>query len=462
LKRWNKRKGSLVYQFTSWYVLCFVTVLILIGLAVLASVIFFLHQTTQKELQAMDHKLKEAVRDDKGELKESLNEILYPDYANYFVRISKGDRVLAQTKEWSDTIEDEETSQLLWFKSYIWNHEEGLFYKKDINWKEDSEEGTILIRIQLEEKMEFLELIFQTLLYIGIISLLVGSILIYRLAKRSLKPLLLITDSVGEMGGEGDLSKRIPEPEKPRELADLSTTFNHLLDKLEMQFEKEKSFVSNASHELRTPLTSFRGHLNLIKRWGKDDPEILQQSIKALDQESERMQNIMEQMLFLARNEQQDGRREKVHLSSVLENVMEQFSVEEDKELINDIEQNVYVIGDQEQIRQIAIILIENAIHYTEEGLITVELKKSAKDALFRVKDTGIGIPEDEQNKVFDRFYRIDKNRSRKTGGTGLGLSIAKELVENQNGNIQLESEVGSGSIFTITLPIANSNGLGI
>ncbi|MCA0993324.1 sensor histidine kinase [Pseudalkalibacillus hwajinpoensis] len=237
-------------------------------------------------------------------------------------------------------------------------------------------------------------------------------------------------------------------------LQELANTFNQLLQQLEEQFEREKSFVSNASHELRTPLTSFRGHLNLIKRWGKNDPAVLETSIQALDDESNRMKHILEQMLTIARNEHLETTPEKVNLSEIVEGVIAQFEARSRVPISANLEQNVLVSGDREQLRQVAVIIVENAERYTKEGKVTVLLKEAENTVMLSISDTGIGIPREEIPKIFSRFYRVDKNRSRETGGTGLGLSIAKEIVENHQGKIEVESEEAVGSTFTVVLPV--------
>jgi two-component system, OmpR family, sensor histidine kinase ArlS len=442
-----------VYQFTSWYVWYFIIVLFLIGVVVLGSVSYFLLQGTKSELSTIEKQLKTAVNEEATNIEQALDEILYPENADYFVEVSRGEEVLARSRGWEDYIEDDDMVSMLWSEQLVFN-DEGLFYNIDIPWQANGQRGTIGIYVQLEEQVEFLSLLLQILLITGLISLIAGSVLINLLAKRSLRPLLLITDTVDRMRGPGDLKRRLPVPDKPKELRELSTTFNEMLQQMEGQFEREKSFVSNASHELRTPLTAFRGHLKLLKRWGKDRPDVLENSINAMDQESARMERIMVQMLTMARNENIESTMENVNVTAVIEEAANQFEDKENVHVRAVLQDNIKMSGDGEQIRQIAVVLIENALRYTHEGTVTVQLKQEGTQIILRVCDTGIGIPTEEQHKIFNRFYRIDKNRSRNTGGTGLGLSIAKELVESYNGKIEVESAPGAGSTFTVHLPV--------
>ncbi|MGD6801986.1 sensor histidine kinase [Rossellomorea vietnamensis] len=453
-KYWLKNRKSLVYQFTTWYVWYFIAFLLLIGIVVLSSVSYFLLQDTKNELPAMEKQLKGVLNEHENNIQQALDRSLYPENADYFVKVSVREEVLASSRGWEDMIEDEDLVSMLWSEQLVFNDDEGFFYTSTIPWEANGQRGNMEIYVHLEEQGEFLGLLLQILLITGLISLIAGSVLIYLLAKRSLRPLLLITDTIERMRGPGDLKRRLPVPDKPKELIELSTTFNEMLQQIEEQFEREKSFVSNASHELRTPLTAFRGHLKLIKRWGKDRPEVLQNSIIAMDMESARMERVMVQMLMIARNEHAENRIEKVNITSVIKEVVSQFQDGDSVKLLADLRDNSMMSGDEEQLRQIVVILIENALRYTNEGTVSVQLSQERSQIILRVCDTGIGIPKDEQDNIFDRFYRVDKNRSRKTGGTGLGLSIAKELIANHNGTISVESETGVGSTFTVHFPV--------
>ncbi|SMQ86866.1 Signal transduction histidine kinase [Bacillus sp. OV166] len=455
IKHLTKMNTSLLFQFTSWYVLYFFAAIMFISFAVWGTVSYFLIQNTKSELQAIEEKLIYLINEDYDELQVSLDEFLYPDHANYFVEIkSQKNKLLARSRGWNKTRNGEEVN-LNWLEAFFWDTHEGLYYKTHIPWLQPNHQnGTIFIKIQLNNIANFQRLIQQILFFAGIISLTAGSVLIYHLTKRKLKPLLMITHSVEQIRGFEDLKKRIPVPKTSYELIELSSTFNDLLERIDNQFNRETNFVSNASHELRTPLTAFRGHLKLIKRWGKEDPKILNNSIQVLDDESKRMERIMIQLLELARNEHLVIHKQHVNFSSVIEGVINQLGKQSLVEIVQYVEPNIIVEGDEEQLRRIGVILIENAIRYTnEKGKVTIKLQKDKGQIIFIVSDTGIGIPPEEQNKIFDRFYRVDKHRSRLSGGTGLGLSIATEIVKKYNGRITLESQLGYGSTFTVQIP---------
>lgn len=258
----NQQSQSLLKQFTSWYVWQFITALVIIGLVVLSAIGFFLLEGTQDEVEVIEEQLLKIT--DESDIQQALEEVLYPDNSDYEVEIQKDGEILAQSGDEEELDLSDEWNVPIW-NQYSWYKEEGLFYKQDATFSN----GVIHIKVPLEDELEFLQLIFIVLLVTGLASILLGSVLIYQFTKSRLRPLLKITTEVSRMEGSSDLQKRISEPDNPKELKELASTFNQLLQQLEEQFEKEKRFVSNASHELRTPLTSFRGHLNLIKRWGK-------------------------------------------------------------------------------------------------------------------------------------------------------------------------------------------------
>ncbi|MFA0784408.1 sensor histidine kinase [Fervidibacter sacchari] len=223
-----------------------------------------------------------------------------------------------------------------------------------------------------------------------------------------------------------------------------------------------RDFVANVSHELRTPIATLRSLTEALLMGGKDDPEVRDQFLQAIADEAERMSKLLENLLELARLEA--GRREwhwqRVSISDCVVKVVERFkTVAERKGLKVTVraEPHLTVHTDPEALMQILSNLLDNAVKYTEQGEIAViaEQVETANGywVAIHVRDTGIGIPPEHLSRIFERFYRVDKARSRQQGGFGLGLSIAKHLAESLGGKITVQSEVGKGSIFTVWLP---------
>lgn len=219
-------------------------------------------------------------------------------------------------------------------------------------------------------------------------------------------------------------------------------------------------FVANASHELRTPVTALKGFAETLLAGAKDDPEKLVEFLEIIDAEAERLDLIVGDILQLSRLEQKDFNVNITDLNvrDVVEHVfkiLNQKAETKSIELKLDAKNEVYMEYDINILKQILINLINNAILYTQvNGEITVHIDTDGRNAKISVEDNGIGIPASEQSRVFERFYRIDKARSRNAGGTGLGLSIVKHMVESTHGSIQLESSYGIGSTFIVNLPL--------
>lgn len=224
--------------------------------------------------------------------------------------------------------------------------------------------------------------------------------------------------------------------------------------------EIKKDFVVNVSHELRTPLTAIKGYIETLEEEIKDDSSLYYLNI--IKRHTERLINIVSDLLLLSELEEKRLSRieEFVDLKQLVENVFKIFKQRADEK---NLKLNLYcegitfVKGDSFKLEQMLINLIDNAIKYTEEGEVSVLLKEAYKKVIIEVNDTGIGIPKEYIPRIFERFYVVDKSRSRKLGGTGLGLSIVKHIVLLHNGKIEVESTLGSGSKFIITLPATPS-----
>ena len=241
---------------------------------------------------------------------------------------------------------------------------------------------------------------------------------------------------------------------KKDEINEMAMTFNRMIAKLEESYAKQEQFVSDASHELKTPLTVIGSYVKLLNRWGKERPEIVEEAIEAIGSESSRMKYLTEQLLELAKSEEIiENEKEVVNIVPIVEKTIQrlQRAYEHDIQFRNE-QQDIFIKVHEQSLVQVLIILLDNAKKYSNNH-IEVELKEQDQTVSISVKDFGIGIPLEARAHVFDRMYRVDKARGRKTGGSGLGLSIAKRVVEQHNGNILLESVEGKGSTFTVILP---------
>lgn len=286
----------------------------------------------------------------------------------------------------------------------------------------------------------------------------------YGLSYFLLRPLTDIQRTLAIVTKDPTKDVRTPETGRNDELGELSHLLNEMLDRTQRYIDQQSQFVGDVSHELRTPVAIIQGHMEMLERWGKDDPKVLDDSIKAALAETSRMNNLVKEMLDLSRAEQVEikFRDATTKVEEVVQQVYNNFKMIHpdfkfilDDDLRQDVEVNIY----RDHLEQILIILCDNAVKYsTDRKEIHISLSQNYNSVEIGVQDFGEGIANDEVTKVFDRFYRVDKARSRKKGGNGLGLSIAERLVKGYHGTITVESQLGSGSIFRITLPIIKHN----
>jgi two-component system phosphate regulon sensor histidine kinase PhoR len=223
-----------------------------------------------------------------------------------------------------------------------------------------------------------------------------------------------------------------------------------------------RDFVSNVSHELKTPLTSIKGYIETLQSGAKNDPEVLDRFLTRINSNASRLVELVQDILSLARIESQESAMSK--LTNVdLSNVIRQSATHHEQMLVKkrinfkyECDANLAVKGDHESLRQIVDNLLINAIKYTPEGgnvFVTAASHSDHNHALLTVKDSGLGIAPEHHARIFERFYRVDRHRSREDGGTGLGLSIVKHLVHSLNGKVWVDSSPGCGSSFIVRLP---------
>jgi len=255
-----------------------------------------------------------------------------------------------------------------------------------------------------------------------------------------------------------NLNLRLNVSDATDELLEFALTFNRMMDRIEKAYEKQNQFVSDASHELRTPISVIQGYAGMLERWGKDDREILQESIVAIKNESVNMQDLVEKLLFIARNDQDSLLLVKDHfdISDMIEEMAKETKMlDTGHEIESIITPGLTIYGDRARIKQALRIFADNALKFTPaDGTVTFRLNEEDGYAVVVVEDTGIGIPEKDLPRIFDRFYRVDVARERNLGGHGLGLSIARIIILRHGGRIKIASREGGGTRFSIFLPM--------
>ena len=238
----------------------------------------------------------------------------------------------------------------------------------------------------------------------------------------------------------------------------LTGSINEMLERIDQGYRAQARFTSDASHELRTPIAVIQGYADLLDRWGKEDPETMQEAIDAIRQEADSMANLVEQLLYLVRGDKGTQRIEMapVDLAPLAAAVARETAMVAPGYIVTpEIQTGITAEADAEAVKECLRVLTDNAVKYTPEGgTITVGLTREEGFARLSVTDTGIGISAEDQAHIFERFYRADASRARQTGGTGLGLSIADWIARRHHGRIEVESAPGQGSTFTLVLPL--------
>ncbi|MDI7258298.1 MAG: ATP-binding protein [Thermodesulfobacteriota bacterium] len=333
--------------------------------------------------------------------------------------------------------------------------------------------------IQIASSLEDVEDALNTLLIILIVTvpsaLMIASLGGQFLANRVLKPVDRITQTARMITSQ-NLNQRIQTLKVKDEISRLIDTFNEMISRLDHSFRQIKQFTTDASHELKTPLTILMGEVEVAlrkKRAAQEYEQILESNLEEID----RMSKIVEDLLLLSKADIGEIRlnKEDINLTRFINDLVEQMKFLAQPKNIrietSNHHEEIHILGDTLRMRELFINLIENGIKYTEEGgLLHIALTKEANSrekspfnlserggAIFAkiiVSDNGIGIAKEDQEMIFNRFFRVDKARSREQGGSGLGLSICKWIVESHQGQITVESELGKGSSFIVRLPL--------
>ncbi|MEW9669305.1 ATP-binding protein [Ammoniphilus sp. 3BR4] len=301
------------------------------------------------------------------------------------------------------------------------------------------------------ENIRILQLVLIGVTILAMIPVMISSRVLSNLIT---KPVTTMIATMTDIRQSGQFKRLSLEEKSKDELHQMGETFNHMIDLLETNFEKQKQFVSNASHELKTPLTVIESYASLLKRRGLKEPELFDESIEAIHSEAIRMKELTEQLLLLAKhNEQWNIKRSLVNLPEFLEQTVKSFQSAYDREIRMEYENTEMpmVETDEQKLKQLLFIFLDNARKYSDD-IIRLSIGASNVEGYIRIIDRGIGIHQDDLPKVFDRFYRVDKARTRKNGGSGLGLSLAKEIAEAIGVQIKLESIEGVGTTATIVL----------
>lgn len=283
-------------------------------------------------------------------------------------------------------------------------------------------------------------------------------IAISRRIRRALQPLQHMSQVASAVSADDLSGAKLELNRAPDEILGLAQAFNEMLVRLSGSWEQQRQFMGNVSHELRTPLAVIAGYLQSLLRRGDNLSPHQQQAVATASAEAERTIRMLQDLLDLARVDSGNlhFRLSPIMLSTLLMEVA-QMSQKVSNRQINVLvtDEDVIACADQDRLQQVLINLVDNAIKYSApDRAVDLVLEKTEQQAIVQVRDRGIGISLTHQHRIFERFYRVDESMTRSRDGTGLGLAIAKSLIEGMDGRITLRSNLGEGSLFTITLPL--------
>lgn len=315
--------------------------------------------------------------------------------------------------------------------------------------------GYVLLVSNLDSVREYMDTLLAVLIIgsIGAVTLAaLGSYLVSATVVRPITQLIRLIEGIQA----NRLNERVQVPKGRDEVARLAATFNSMLVRIERSFEQQARFVADASHEFRTPLTTIQGYADLLRRWGKDDPNVVNKAIEVIHTEAERLRNLANDLLTLASLEAaSNDLPQRTQTGAVINEVIESLApLHPHVAITKNFQPAQEVVIAPAHLKQIVTNLVDNALKHTPAGgRIEVSIVDTPPFVTLAVKDTGHGIPAEDLPFIFERFYRVDKARGRRAGGTGLGLAIVKGLVDLYQGTIEVESKLGQGTTVTIRLP---------
>ncbi|MFO1444763.1 HAMP domain-containing histidine kinase [Bacillus sp. Bva_UNVM-123] len=320
-------------------------------------------------------------------------------------------------------------------------------------------EGIIYLYIPLakisEVTTDFSYLWLIAALLFSVVAIFLGTIIVRRLTK----PLVAMKHAAGQVS-KGDYSVTIENNSKD-EIGQLANAFNQMSDSIRKEDERKKEFLANVSHELRTPISYVKGYSEALVSGLVKTEEDSKKYLNLIHREAGRMERLVGDLLDLSKLDTDEYRLEKMPLplaqliEDSLQKYIETFQ-EKNLKLHCDLDPDIIIDGDEGRIEQVLQNIVDNSLRYTEKGEINILLYKVDEGCCITITDTGRGIPEDDLQKIKQRFYRVNKGRTRNDGGSGLGLAIADQLINLHSGTISITSKVGKGTTVQIKLPTIN------
>ncbi len=455
----NKRRVKLSTRLSRVYAAMFAVVLVLLSSAVFWTAYRFLldkqyDNITNMAQLASDHIVEEFHEGDPLDGREILEEGISRPNVNLYLMNMAGEVINRIVNFYFDFNADDFFSASPRMAGFA-DHQLLLYCEQDV--VDDGHDlGKLYVVMNLQNELNFLQLLGTLLLVANIVGWIFALFAGRHTSEHMLAPINRMINDANLIGSQ-ILDARLEVPEADDELRSLALTINGMLARIERAFCMQGRFVADASHELRTPLAILQGNVDMLERWGRKDEAVLEGSIHTIQNQTVYMSKLVQNLLFLARADGQkcEVKKESISIRSLFDELLEeQEMLDHEHTYAVQCDASVTVEGDRSMVRQLLRILIDNSMKYTPEGgSITLFARSNANGVALTVRDTGIGMNEEHLAHIFERFYRVDKARSRSTGGMGLGLSIAEAIITAHGGSISAESVPGDGTAVTAVFP---------
>lgn len=310
----------------------------------------------------------------------------------------------------------------------------------------------ILIIKDMKEDRKIILSILEASFVLIFITIITSIVIAKRFYNKIIPPLENLRDITNKVNLE-NMNYKLESKNNFVEFNSIINSYNNMLKRLQSQTEAQINFVNSASHEMKTPIFIISGYINLIKRWGIENKDIVIEALNSIEEETKNMSSLISKLLFLAKDDYDEKENKNFNISEAITEIINDLKIIYPNQKINFSSKKSFINSDYHLIRQLFLNLIENAIKYGRDKEIYINIREN-KNIIVDIIDNGEGISQENLKHIFDRFFRVDKARSREMKSHGLGLSIVKKIVETLNIDLDIRSGLNKGTIVTLTLPL--------
>lgn len=379
-----------------------------------------------------------------GIFEEALDES--PKIADLFIIFKHEGNIYSNNENYPKTLPVKETSEDI--------HNIGFYDYQMIHRIIKTDATTPIELIIIKDLKNDKKIFFRAMSVIGswvLLTLGIGIFVSKKFYNKFIPPLRAIQEITNKINLDS-METKIETENNFVEFVSIIRSYQDMLHRLKKQTDAQIDFVNSASHELKTPIFIIGGYVDLIKRWGSEDKNILKESLNSIEEETKNMASLVSKLLFLAKDNREGLECKELDLTHIIDEIIVNLKVVYPTQVIEFRPKALKIYSDESLIKQLFRNLIENAVKYGDDKPITISMAMN-QNITVSIQDNGIGISKENLEHIFDRFFRVDKARSRNMGSHGLGLSIVKNIIEVLHGDLEIKSELGVGTTVHVTLP---------